>query len=401
MADVLRGIKYISLYGALGFFAAAKRYMLGLRQLGIPFTWTPMVPGSSWGLGLEPFAGRAIGDPELDPFCNRPLEYDAVIIHTPPELFPRWAALEKGRRIFGYTAWETDRIPSFWPSCLEGIDHLLVPSRWNRETLVRCGITIPTTVIPHIAPTAATSAPLRRQGGRPFVFYAIETWTARKNLDLAIRCYLEAFRREDPVLFVIKTFPQAYRHTRMTRHGFLKSLYVRLRNNLHVPPQVTIRPDTDGQLRRIVARRPNGGRIELITAELAENEITALHLRGDCYLSLTHGEGWGMGAFDAASFGNPVIITDWGGQLDYLDTDHAHLVGCDLVLARDDDNRRFFDPSQLWAEPRFAEAVSAMHRVFDDPVAARAKAKILQNRIRSEYAADKIIGRLLAVLEGD
>ena len=68
-------------------------------------------------------------------------------------------------------------------------------------------------------------------------------------------------------------------------------------------------------------------------------------------------------------------MTDWGGQLDYLDPDHAHLVGCDLVPARDDDNRRFFDPGQLWAEPRPAEAVSSMRRVFDDPAAARAKAR--------------------------
>ena len=40
----------------------------------------------------------------------------------------------------------------------------------------------------------------------------------------------------------------------------------------------------------------------------------------------------------------------------------------------------------------FAEAVASMRRVFEDPVAARAKAKILQNRIRTEYASDKIIG---------
>ena len=38
----------------------------------------------------------------------------------------------------------------------------------------------------------------------------------------------------------------------------------------------------------------------------------AIHAIGDCYVSLTHGEGWGMGAFDAATLGKPVLITGWG-----------------------------------------------------------------------------------------
>lgn len=59
-------IKYVSLYGALGYFVAAKRYMLELLRCDIPLTWTPMVPGASWGIGLEPFNGRAVGDDDLD-----------------------------------------------------------------------------------------------------------------------------------------------------------------------------------------------------------------------------------------------------------------------------------------------------------------------------------------------
>jgi len=401
MAEPVRGIKYISLHGAIGFFVAAKRYMLGLCKRGVPLTWTPMVPGRSWGTGLEPFKGKAIGDPDLDPYCNRPLEYDTVIIHTPPDLYPRWARLENGRRLIGYTAWETNRIPAFWPYCLDVLDHLLVPSRWNRDVIVQCGITTPVTVIPHIAPAAVAAATRRRNDSGPFVFYAIETWTARKNLDQVINCYLETFRREDPVLLVIKTFPQIYRHTWLTRLNFLKDIYVRLRRGLHVPGHTTLRPDADGYLRKIMARYPGGGQIELITKELTESEITALHLRSDCYLSLTHGEAWGISSFDAAAFGNPVIMTGCGGQMDYLDPDCAQLVGYELVPARDDDNRKFYDPGQLWAEPRSADAVAYMHHVFENPVAARKKAETLRRRIISEYASERITDRLMAVLKGD
>ena len=226
------GIKYVSLYGALGYFVAAKRNILGLLRRGIPLTWTPMVPGTSWGTRLEPFRGRAVGDAELDSVCNLPLAYDTVIIHTPPDLYPHWGRLEAGKRLIGYTTWETGRIPSFWPRCMEDLDHLLVPSQWNREVLHAGGITLPITVVPHIAMdhTAATS-PQRREKDI-FVFYAIETWTARKNLELAINLYLENFHCDESVLFLLKTFPQAYRQTRLTQFRLLKDLYVYLRQRL-------------------------------------------------------------------------------------------------------------------------------------------------------------------------
>jgi hypothetical protein len=44
-----------------------------LAKLGVPVTWTPMILGSAWRMGYEPFEGRSVDDPELDPFCNRPI----------------------------------------------------------------------------------------------------------------------------------------------------------------------------------------------------------------------------------------------------------------------------------------------------------------------------------------
>ena len=284
---------------------------------------------------------------------------------------------------------------------MEDLDHLLVPSQWNREVLHAGGITLPITVVPHIAMdhTAPTS-PQRREKDI-FVFYAIETWTARKNLELAINLYLENFHCDESVLFLLKTFPQAYRQTRLTQFRLLKDLYVYLRQRLEIPRGVTLRPDADGLLRRLTACHPGGGRTRLITAELPESGIAALHRYGDCYLSLSHGEGWGMGTFDAAASGNPVIATGYGGQMDYLDPDLSQLVGYDLVPARDDDNRRIFDSRQLWAEPRANEAAAIMRQVFEDPAAARSKAKTLQSRILKEFSSVKIVDRMLsAISEG-
>jgi hypothetical protein len=184
MDSLPRGIKYVSLYEPSGYGTAARRYLRGLRKTSISLTWTPMVPGRGWGMGYEPFAGKEIGAPELDSICNQEVEYDTVLVHTVPEYYPFWKKKEPGKRIIGYTVWETDRIPDHWPSLLNGVDRLLVPCHWNKEAFRRCGVVTPIEVIHHILTDAEPSASAGFPDIRPtdYVFYSIGTCTVRKAL---------------------------------------------------------------------------------------------------------------------------------------------------------------------------------------------------------------------------
>lgn len=78
-------------------------------------------------------------------------------------------------------------------------------------------------------------------------------------------------------------------------------------------------------LKEIVCPYPLAPPIKLISSVISEQNILALHARGDCYISLCHGEGWGIGDYDAAKFAKHVIITGYGGQCDYLPADRAFL----------------------------------------------------------------------------
>lgn len=60
--------------------------------------------------------------------------------------------------------------------------------------------------------------------------------------------------------------------------------------------------------------------------ELSDEDMGPLHLAGDAFISLTRGEGFGVGAFEAAAAGKPVIMTGWGGRLDFLPTEDVCLV---------------------------------------------------------------------------
>src|SRR5262249_51173227 len=82
------GLRYFSFWGPIGYAQAARRYLLGLKRLGFPVTWTPIL-GNPERADYVPFEGTSVGDPDLDPLCNRDIEYDVALLHTTPFYYPR------------------------------------------------------------------------------------------------------------------------------------------------------------------------------------------------------------------------------------------------------------------------------------------------------------------------
>ncbi|RZI98035.1 MAG: glycosyltransferase family 1 protein, partial [Haliea sp.] len=312
----MQGLKYISWADNTGYAIAAKAYVRALHDDEVSLTWAPMLPGDNL---YALHTGTAWPCPKLAEVCNKPLAYDTVLIHTVPEYYPPLIDQEAaaGRRIFGYTVWELDVLPAHWPAILNRLDGVLVPCQWNVEVFRRSGVTVPISVVPHLSQfadmpettDAARSAlrarlPRARPGASPYVFYTIGFWSNRKAPYLALEAYLQAFTADDAVLMVIKT--SARDITRWHRHW--RHLF-RLRH-----------PSPAREVARLLKRHPNPPAVALVADEsLDDAEMLALHEMGDCFVSLTRTEGWGLGAFEAARLGKPVVMTGYGGQLDFLD----------------------------------------------------------------------------------
>ena len=222
-------IKYVSPYRSHGYFNAARRHILGIARAGVPVTWSPMQPEDRWSLSLRPFAGAGIGDAELDPYCNVPLDYDTVIIQAQPYHVPRWAAAERGKRVIAYTIWDTDRLPREWPGFLSGVERVLVPSHFCRRIFEASGVARPVAVVPYIADPAAAAIARKGMATDEVTFYTVGTWTARKNVEGTIRCFLEAFTAADGVRLVVKTSPFTYRESRLGAFPPALRLYRALR----------------------------------------------------------------------------------------------------------------------------------------------------------------------------
>jgi len=378
---MVRGIKYIAPLPPGGYAEAAKRAMLGLVRAGVPVTFLPLVEGRGLGMNLEPYSGRSIADPDLAPLCNRPIDYDTVIVHAPPELFPPMRAAEPGKLLVGATVWETDRLLPHWLPWLEAADRIVVPCQWNRSVFIASGIRRPVHVVPHICadfPAALAEAD-SRASANDFVFYSIGIWSSRKGWESLIRAYLTAFTANDAVTLVIKTTE---------------------RNLTRLRPWVWPRT-TRGAVRQLCGRSRSGAKIRVVTEALSEAELAALHREGDCYVSLPHAEGWGLGIFDAAAAGNPVVTTGYGGPLDYLGEDYPFLVNHRVGPAQARGfERKLFLPDQNWAIPDEDDAARKMRLVFDEKRAgtAAAAARRVQERIRRRYDAGTVTAELLNVL---
>jgi glycosyltransferase involved in cell wall biosynthesis len=356
--------------------------MRALIGAGVDVRWIPLVPGSEWGLGYRPASAGEIADPALADLLSGPDDCDVVVAHTVPEYWPLVRALYPRTPLAGHTVWETDRLPAHWLPLLDTADLVVVPTVWNRELMERSGMRPPCRVVPHVAavPRTVSSSAWREIPGEAFVAYTIAPWTARKALDDVVRAYQSAFSGRDDTLLVIKTSPRDFTYTGPAGAG-------------------PIAPGTSAsRLAHVLAEFARPAPVRLVTNVLEEGDLEALHTRGDCYVSLCRSEGWGIPPCDAGAWGNPVVITGFGGQLAYLDAETAFLIDYELVAVDDPAGGGSYTGDQHWAEPSIEHAAALLRRVVAEPAEAHARASRARARVVRELSGPAVAAAFLAAL---
>lgn len=392
-------LRYVGLGDTSGYAVAAAALVRALRDAGTEIAWEPMLPGGALGLGYAPAPSPEAGPEDLWPLRDDARACENVIVHFVPEYYPHFIARERARgarRIVGHTVWETDRLPAHWPALINGLDAVIVPTEWNREVFRASGVHIPIWVVPHLPRPQRPVSDADRAGLRPLLaglegrqlFYTVSTWLERKSIDPLVAAFAEAFGPDDPVALVIKT----------TAHDLER---VR-RDPGHEGQSVPVQPQFEAMIGRAVLRH---GRvpppIRLVTDELSDGALQALHEAGDCFVSLCRAEGWGLGAFEAALAAKPVVITGWGGPTAFLDPEAACFVDWTLAPVRPGEANGSYTPDQHWAEPDLASAVAALRFIAADRTeAARRGAQLaahIQGRIVPAEVAATLRGTLAAL----
>ncbi len=94
----------------------------------------------------------------------------------------------------------------------------------------------------------------------------------------------------------------------------------------------------------------------------------------DVYVSLHRTEGLGFNIIESILMGIPLVVTGYGGNVDFCDPDGADVIGYDLVTGVC--SQGIYKGDFVWAEPRLEEACAALRRL------AERSPEEVENRVR-------------------
>jgi ADP-heptose:LPS heptosyltransferase/glycosyltransferase involved in cell wall biosynthesis len=246
--------------------------------------------------------------------------YDLFIHVTVPNEFER-----KGKFNVGVTAGiETDRVSHVWIQKCNEMDLNIVPSEHSKKVfentivewensntkergsfklskpMVVCGEGVDTNIFKPGTSESSNNFKLDTE----FNFLHVGQWgngnfgEDRKNISLMLKYFLETFRGRKDVGLVLKT--------NMSRNSevdfeLTKSRLAQLKQAVGIPDEEC-------------------PAIYLIHANLTSEEMSDLyrHPKIKAFITLTHGEGFGIPVLEAAASGLPVLATNWSGHLDIL-----------------------------------------------------------------------------------
>jgi glycosyltransferase involved in cell wall biosynthesis len=263
-----------------------------------------------------------------------------------------------GHYVIALWFWETDRIPEDWMQCFEVVDEVWVASDYVAAAVGRrASVPIHKIHLPvHVPPVPPTD---RSELGIPesdYLFmYAFDYGSVggRKNPAGLVKAFRQAFKPGEGASLLLKSSysfasRQEYAAVRAAAEGH---------------------PD----IRMLDERLPTDGKNALIAA-------------CDCYVSLHRSEGFGLSQAEAMYLGKPVIMTRYGGVLEFANDDNSFLVGYDEVEVGP--SRFPYGEHDLWAEPRVEEAAGLMRHVFERREEAREVGERAARDIRSTLSAE-------------
>ena len=316
-----------------------------------------------------------------------------IVVHhgSPAQLEALSGGLHASSLNVAVTAWEMQNFPEEFGRALDLYDLVLVPSAFTASAVGQAmsgssAYDLPTLkVLPHcFDPMEWPHCPKGESDG-VFTFYTLEAWGERKNVLGVLRAYLHAFSKTD--------------RTRL----------------------VLVSADADFDvIRATIARSmiPADELPGLLVPDraLSDEEVRALHRDGDCYVSATRGEGFGLGMFEAAITGRPVIAPDLGGHVEFLELigDYWESYSCgttpcfagegtilkgDGVVGQNVRLPRGASAKMLWGDPSLSELAEAMRSVRSNYGYYRDEAEHGRKTLVAKYGCGPVGERFSVLLQ--
>jgi hypothetical protein len=264
----------------------------------------------------------------------------------------------------GFTAgMETTRVAPPWIQNGNAMDKILVVSNHSRDTYrdtvyiathnetneqTELKLDTPIITVNYPVKNHNTPADLGLQLNYDFNFLAMAQQGPRKNIGNTIKWFVEEFHNDEVGLIVKTNIAKNCLMDRERVFGDMKNA-------------LTVYPDRKCK-------------VYLLHGDMTDEEIHSLfeHPQISAFLTLTHGEGFGLPVFEAAYTGMPVIAPGWSGHLDFLvnkETGSDEFYNVEYDLQPIPENvvwEGVIIKECMWAYPRQHSAKQQMRRCFSD-----------------------------------
>jgi glycosyltransferase involved in cell wall biosynthesis len=274
--------------------------------------------------------------------ARRPHETGPVVVIS--QHYPIYVPTEPADARMALVFWEESLLPAATVEVLnQSFDAVLAPSQFVAKALLDSGVSLPVHCVgfaPELDEFLALYGAGARRAAEVFTFLHVSSCFPRKGVDVLLASYARAFRASDPVRLIIKTFENPHN-------------------------------DVAAQIAAWRHADPMAPMIEVIDDDVGMKEMAALFREADAMVLPTRGEGFNLPAAEAMAAGIPLIVTGYGGHMDFCNEANARLVDYRLAPSRS----HLATPMSLWVEPEVADLAAAMREVHEDRAGREARAR--------------------------
>lgn len=268
-------------------------------------------------------------------------------------------------KMFHHYAWEESGFVDEWADGFnKNLDCMSLLSHHVKKIMVDNGVYIPMEVsgcgVDHLENISTKEIEL--EGLKKFRFLHISSCFPRKGVDILLDAYEMAFSSKDEVSLIIKTFSNP--------HNEIEKLLEKKREN------------------------PDFPHVVLINRDLQNEEIKWLYTISDVLVAPSRAEGFGLPVAEAMLEEVGVIVTNWGGWLDFCDNENSWLVDFRFKKAK----THFNLFSSVWAEVDRGDLARKMKEAYFTPKEnIKQMAKKGAKKLKKEFRWVDVASRMVSL----